>query len=162
MKRLLLLAAITGLTAFAQLQEAKNVYIMPMAGGLDQHLALLLTQDHVLQVVTDPEKADVLFTDRIGTGFEAALKELYPPPTEPVKEEAKDQQANAFPAYKPPAMKPLSRSRGAVFLIDRKSRDVLWSTFEEPKSTDPQDLYKAAKEVVTRLAKDMKKSDSHD
>lgn len=157
MKRLLALVAITSAAAFAQLSAAKNVYIMPMAGGLDQHLALLLTQEHVLQVVTDPEKADVLFTDRIGTGFEAALKELYPPPAE--KADEQDQKADASNVtFQAPAMKPLSRSRGAVFLIVRNSRDVIWSTFEEPKSTDPKDLYKAAKEIVDRLAKDMKKS----
>jgi hypothetical protein len=120
-----------------------------MAGGLDQHVALRLTQDHVMQVVTDPLKADVVLTDRIGAGFEDTLAELYAPPVE--KEPEK--QGDTFVA---PPMRPLSRSRGAVFLVDRNTHMVLWSTFEEPKSTDPKDLYKAAQHIVERLAKSVK------
>ena len=50
-------------------------------------------------------------------------------------------------------MRPLSGSRGVVFLVDRTSRDVLWSTFERPKNTRPEELKHAAEKIVDRLAK---------
>ena len=148
MKRFLFIAVLVALAAFtaaAQLSEAKNVYVMPMSGGLEQHLALRLTEEHLLQVVTDPTKADVLFTDRIGAGFDKAVAELYATPTDAkITDEAV--------SFNPPAMRPMQRSRGAVFLVERSTLNVLWSTFEEPKSTDPKDLYKNAQRIVERLA----------
>jgi hypothetical protein len=139
------------LAAPAQLPEAKNVYVMPMSGGLDQHLALRLTEERVLQVVTDPTKADVLFTDRIGAGFDKAVEELYAHPAE-----TKGTDSSGVVSFNPPAMRPMSRSRGAVFLVERSTRNVVWSTFEEPRSTDPKDLYKTAQRIVSRLAKAMR------
>src|SRR5678809_764458 len=52
--------------AHAQVFGVKTVYLLPMAGGLDQYLALQLTSGGVLQVVTDPKKADAILTDGIG------------------------------------------------------------------------------------------------
>jgi hypothetical protein len=148
MKRLSILTLLLASAAIAQLPAAKNVYVLPMAGGLDQHLALRLTEEGVLQVVTDPEKADVLLSDRIGAGLDAAFKELYATPPAEAESAAGDTFA--------PQMRPMSRSRGAVFLIERSTKNVLWSTFEEPKSTGAKDLYKAAERIVDRLAKAMK------
>lgn len=139
------------LAARAQLPEAKNVYVMPMSGGLDQHLALRLTEERLLQVVTDPHKADVLFTDRIGAGFEQAVQELYAQAAE-----TKVTDSASAVSFTPPAMRPMSRSRGAVFLVERSTMNVLWSTFEEPKSSDPKELYKTAQRIVSRLAKAMR------
>ena len=39
---------------------------MPMGRGLDQFIANRLTRMHVLQVVTDPAKADTIITDQRG------------------------------------------------------------------------------------------------
>ena len=61
---LLLLASVAGA---AGLDDIKTVYLLPMTNGFDQYLAIRLTTGVVLQVVTDPEKADAILTDRIGT-----------------------------------------------------------------------------------------------
>src|SRR5678815_5872407 len=66
--------------ANAQVSAVKTVYVLPMAGGLDQYLALRLTSQGVLQVVTDPQKADAILTDGIGARLEASLTELYGTP----------------------------------------------------------------------------------
>jgi len=58
--------------------RVKTVYLMPMASGMDQYLANELTRAHVFQVVTDPARADAIFTDHLGAGFEAGLKNMYP------------------------------------------------------------------------------------
>ncbi len=59
------------------LEGIKTVYLLPMASGLDQFLAVRLTTGSILQVVTDPQKADAILTDHIGASFEQRLDELY-------------------------------------------------------------------------------------
>jgi len=125
----------------------KTVYVLPMAGGLDQYLALELTSAGVLQVVTDPKKADTVFTDGIGARLEDSLTELYGAPID------KDQTGKDKADSPPPSMRPLSRSRGIVFLVNRTSRDVVWSTFAQAKNTQPDELRHTAAKIVSRLAK---------
>src|SRR6476646_9144378 len=79
------LFSITG--AHAQVFGVKTVYLLPMAGGLDQYLALQLTAGGVLQVVTDPKKADAILTDGIGARFEENLTQLYGAPVDTDKPE---------------------------------------------------------------------------
>ena len=62
----------------AALAQVKTVYILQMSRGMDQYLAHRLTKGGVVQVVTDPSKADALLTDHLGAGFEASVKDLYP------------------------------------------------------------------------------------
>ena len=50
----------------AGLDDVKTVYVLPMSNGLDQYLAAQLTSGSVLQVVTDPHKADAVLTDHLG------------------------------------------------------------------------------------------------
>ena len=132
--------------ADAQILGVKTVYVLPMAGGLDQYLALQLTSEGVLQVVTDPQKADAILTDGIGARLEEKLNTLYGLQVEKGKTE-KDAE------YVHPVMQPLSRSRGVVFLVNRTTRDVVWSTFERPKNTQPGELKHSAEKIVDRLAK---------
>ena len=73
-----------------ELPNVKTVYMMQMSNGLDQYLANQLTKRGIFEVVTDPDIADAVFTDRIGTGFEQKWTELYPPPPPPKEEETKD------------------------------------------------------------------------
>jgi hypothetical protein len=40
-----------------------------------------------------------------------------------------------------------------VFLVNRITRDVVWSTFERPKNSQPGELKHAAEKIVDRLAK---------
>jgi len=137
-------------SAHAEIFGVKTVYVLPMAGGLDQYLALQLSSGGILQVVTDPKKADAILTDGIGTRLEDSLTELYGAPVQADKSD-KDKSGASNSAR--PGMRPLSSSRGLVFLVNRTSRDVLWSTFEQQKSTKPEDLRHVAKKIVERLAK---------
>ena len=132
----------------------KTVYLLPMSGGLDQYLALQLTSAGVLQVVTDPKKADAIFTDAIGARLEDSLNELYGAPVDKDADKDKGQvRQGRSPTMSPSPMRPLSTSRGVVFLVNRTSRDVLWSTYERPKNTDPDELKHVAEKIVERLAK---------
>src|SRR5215469_13013420 len=77
MKRLFVLLCGFGALAFGQdVANVRSVYLLPMARGMDQYLANWLTQDHVFRVVTDPKRADAVFTDRIGQSFEDKLADL--------------------------------------------------------------------------------------
>ena len=139
----------------AQAFGVKTVYLLPMAGGLDQYLALKLTSQGVLQVVTDPRKADAILTDGIGTRLEDSLAELYGAPAgddAAEKNKSDKDKPGASNSARPP-MRTLSSSRGLVFLVNRTSRDVLWSTYERPKNTQPEELKHVAEKIVDRLAK---------
>jgi hypothetical protein len=48
-----------------------------------------------------------------------------------------------------------SRGKGNLFIVDRKSRSVLWSIFEPPKDSTPAELSKTAGKVVKRLKLDL-------
>ena len=62
----------------AELAQVHKVYLLPMTNGMEQYLANRLTGLGVFQVVTDPKKADAIFTDRIGEAFEAKQTEWFP------------------------------------------------------------------------------------
>src|SRR5580698_4904770 len=143
MKLLILAAAAALVLPGADLAEFKTVYLLPMSNGLDQFLAIKLTSGSVMQVVTDPQKADAILTDHIGLSFEQKLDELYG------KKEKDDDSAHT-------GMQNASRGRGAIFLVDRKTRDVIWSAYERPKSTAPDDLSHTADKIAQKLEKDRK------
>lgn len=146
------LGALFSISAHAQALGVKTVYMLPMSGGLDQYLALQLTSRGVLQVVTDPKKADAIFTDGIGARLEDRLNELYGAGEKDKADKDKSDKVGSS-AYAQPTMRPLSSSRGVVFLVNRTSRDVLWSTYERPKNTEPEELKHVAAKIVDRLAK---------
>jgi hypothetical protein len=156
----------------ADLSTVRNVYLLKMGKGLDQFLANRLTNDHVFQVVTDPKLADAILTDQIGEGFEAKLGELYPPP-EPEKPAKVDKpvQADKSPKKDEEALTPLitdtvnklsnpgstssfGRAKGMVFLVDAKTKQVIWSAFEEPKDSSAKSLDRTATDIVSRIKKD--------
>jgi len=167
----------------AELTGARTVYLMPMGHSLDQFIANRLTRMHVLQVVTDPAKADTIFTDQVGARLEDRLKDLYPPPPDPEAKEAakekaaakeaaakeKAEQPGASPAQGRPSllsdtvnkadqagmMGVSGRGRGTIFLVDVKSRQVLWSAFEKPKNSSPHELDHTAERVVKQLKQDL-------
>ena len=47
------------------------------------------------------------------------------------------------------------RGRGTLFLVDVKSRQVLWSAFEKPKNSSPRELDHTAERVVKLLKEDL-------
>lgn len=145
-----------------RLTRIRNIYVLPMSGGFDQYLANKLVQSGRYQVVTDPEQAEAILTDQIGRDFEDRLTELYPPPAPPepppsAKEEKKEPEDNRIGTAMAEAQgatrrtSSFARGRGNVFLIDRSSRQVLWSTYLRPRNTRPDELDGVADEMVGRL-----------
>jgi hypothetical protein len=185
MKWAVTLLCCLNLASAAELAAGHTVYLMPMNRGLDQFVANRLTRMHVLQVVTDPAKADTIITDQVGKGFEDRLKDLYPPPPAPeAKPDPKDadkkeadkekaERTNEKPdasqslglssmlgdtvnkADKTGSMSVYGRARGTIFLVDVHSHQVLWSAFERPKSYSPQELDRTAERIVKLLKEDL-------
>ncbi len=149
----------------------RSVYLMPMTHGLDQFLANHLTANHVFQVVADPKLADAIFTDRLGEGFLNALEDFSPSPKpaaeEAGKKEDKDKSksensgdaaaAGSATVANPILNSAFGRGKGNVFLVDAKSREVVWSTFENISASGTRQLDRTASDIVSRLMKDMKK-----
>ena len=162
---LVLGAAVLTLAAVnPQLKQVNTVYILAMAGGMDQFLANQITASGVFQVVADPKKADALITDHLGESFETKLTELYPPPEPPAPpkppadddKKANDKKGSLdLGAGGAQRMNSGARGKGNLFIVDRKSRNELWSVFEPPKDTTPGELSKTAEKVVKRLKLDL-------
>src|SRR5260370_2868793 len=142
------------------LKRVNSVYILPMSSGMDQFLANRLTTMGVFQVVTDPQKADALITDRIGETFQAKLAELYPPPAPPKglndeKSEKDDKNKDDLSARPVTRLSSFNTGKGNFFIVDRKSRNVLWSIYVRPAHSTPGELTKTAEKVVKRLKTDL-------
>ncbi len=146
--------AVSGGTS-ADLAEVKTVYLLPMTYSLDQFLAIRLTKGGVLQVVTDPKLADAILSDHIGTGLEDKLKSLYgdKKTDEPEKDKDKEKDKDTFGGS---PMAGGTRSKGAVFLVDRKTRSVVWSDYVRPKNAQPDELNRVADRIAGQLEKDRK------
>jgi hypothetical protein len=147
-----------------QLKQVNAVYILAMSGSMDQFLANQITTSGVFQVVTDPKKADAIITDRLGESFETKLSELYPPPAPPAPPAATSDDAKKPGDEKKGLMdfgggaqrvNSGGRGKGNLFIVDRKSRIVLWSIFDPPKDSTPGELSKTAERVVKRLKNDL-------
>jgi hypothetical protein len=152
MKRFVMALALTLLPAGvfgADMSGVKTVYLLPMSSGLDQYLAVRLTTASVLQVVADPRNADAVLTDHIGQSFEDRLDEMYG-----AKPKSDDDKNGSTPEFA--RITSGARSRGAMFLVNRKTRDILWSAYEPPKGTAPADLNRRADRIAEKLAKAIK------
>ena len=176
MKRLaLLFSCSAALVCAADLPSVHTVYVLKMGGGLDQHLASALTSGHVFQIVTDPKLADAVFTDHIGENLLLTMEEIWPTPEDPKvaaeraeKEKKKKEEqppADDVSAFMGdtvnkldnPALKStFGRGKGTVFLVDAKSRQVVWSTYQQQKSGGSKDMDRTATDIVSRLKKDLK------
>jgi len=169
MKRLLFLLAIP--VWAADLSSVRSVYLMPMYRGLDQYLANRLTNEHVFQVVTDPKLADSIFTDRIGDAFQLQLENLAPsekpePEAAQAKETGKDKDKDTESKTtlftetvnrldNPALSSTFGRGKGTIFLVDAKSRQVIWSTYQPATSSAGKEMHRTASDIVSRLMKDM-------
>lgn len=153
----------------SELLQVRYVYFLPMSYSFDQYLANHLTRSGLYQVVTDPAKADAIFTDRLGKTFESKLDELYPAakPEAQMERPAKpeEEEPNASPnemSIKIP-IAPQDRlgggggkGRGTYFLVNRVSRNVMWSTYERSRTNQADALNDTAKDVVERLVSTVK------
>jgi hypothetical protein len=169
-----------------QLAQVHKVYPLPMANGLDQYLASRLSAAGVFAVVADPTQADAVFTDRLGEAFESRLNNLVPKPKPPAAKPAAGEPAKpvagepakpaagepAKPAAGEPAQPaaaareeeperqvPLSsfrRAKGTLFLVDVKTRAVVWSVYDRPQNATADEMNRAATRIVARLKHDLK------
>jgi len=120
----------------------QTVYIVPMANSLDQHLASRLTSSRVLWVVLQPPAADVVLTDALDDEFWTWLDRNYPLPAAA----ASGYRGPSYPAgYSPP------KRRGTIFLVDPRTRVVLWSIYELPKDSSPASLDRSAWRITNQL-----------
>jgi len=131
---------------------------------MDQFLANRLAAEHVFQIVSDPKLADAVLTDRLGPALNSSLEEIAPTakPAPVVDKEAKDKDAKTEPEIKnalddPSLASTFGRGKGTFFLVAAKFRQVLWSTFEAPKKSTPDDLDRTASDIVSRLMHDLRK-----
>lgn len=146
------------------LQKVHTVYLLSMSSSMDQYLANRLTSEGILQVVTDPDKADAVLTDRLGLGFEERLKQLYPPPAPPPppadekdKDKRKTDLASALNSDEavPKTMLGSRPARGNFFLVDRRTKQVIWSIYRPSKDTSARQLSNTATRVVEQLKRDL-------
>lgn len=167
--RFLILLCLLLQAAIAAGPEGRTVYVIPMAGGLDQYLANQLSAKHALAVTADPKAADLVFTDRLGEALSEQLDLWQAPPPEAEekadekaekKDEAKGDALTTFPkaAKARPVFSSFGGGKGTLFLVDAKTRQVVWSTFERPKDNEPQHLDRTAERIVSRLKKDLQPS----
>jgi len=142
--------------ASAQLSTIHSVYLFPMAGGMEQYLANQLTSQGVFQVVTDPKRAEAVFTDRLGAEFEKRLDELIPlpqaaPPAEQKEKEEEEKESKQVREEPPGRLSTFARGKGNFFLVDARSRTVVWSTYARPENTTAEQLHRTATRIVDRL-----------
>jgi hypothetical protein len=176
----MLLVCSAALLSAAELENVRSVYVMPMSRGLDQYLAARIAHDHIFQIVTDPKLADAVLTERVGEALQVQLENISPTPKPPEPEKpaepepvAKTEKGPKRPKnLEPVPTSPLfgetvnklespaqsssfGRGKGNIFLVDIKSRQVVWSTFDPPRGTELRDLDRTAIDIVSRLKKDL-------
>jgi hypothetical protein len=125
----------------------RTVYILPMSGGLDLYVAEWLAKDQTIRVTTDPKNADAILTDHLGEDFEHKLDRLL------AKKEDREKTSNSS---QPERYSP-GHHRGTVFLVDSRTREVLWSDYEKPSASRSSDkLNREAKAIVKKLSESLR------
>ena len=145
---MLVLLSLSALSAAGpELRNVKSVYLLPMANGFDQYLANQLQASNLYVVVANPQAADAVITSAIGPAFERKMDELY---VEKADEEEGDLKGNdSVPRGN------FRRGQGMVFIVERKSRQVVWSAYEPSKDARSGSLDQAARRVTERLKKEL-------
>ena len=133
-----------------QLQlKTRTVYIVPMANGLDRHIASRLTSSGVVWVVLEPESADAVITDRVDEAFWAWATLHY-------KTAGKNQNADLRDDDRSRYEHPRTGGyRGTLFLVDPRNGLILWSIYEPTPNTNPNALDVAAVHIATNLKKSL-------
>ncbi len=143
----------------ADLASVRAVYVMPMARGMDQYLANRLAAERVLTVVSDPKLADAVLTDHLGEDLSSSLDDLNPakPVSTGESKDSGESKAGGETVNKLDSVSStFGRAKGLVFLVDAKTREVVWSTFEAPGRLDSAHLDRTASDIVSRLKRDLK------
>jgi hypothetical protein len=145
MKRLLVCALLGSWALSAGMADVHSVYLLPMPGGLDQYLANRL--NGMFKVVTDPKLADAVFTSQLGEVFEQQLAKLYPPP------KADSEKSDKDDGKREPHASSFGRGKGTIFLVDLKSRAVIWSGYQKSNGSTPDTLDRTASHIVQQIKK---------
>ena len=127
--------------------KTRTVYIVPMANGLDRHLASRLTSSSVVWVVLDPEKADAVLTDRVDEGFWTWSNVRYKTAGKPSNLALNDEDRSRYERPR--------GYRGTVFLVDPRNGVVLWSIYAPTPDTSSNALDQAAVRVAISLKKSL-------
>lgn len=154
--------------------EVRTIYVMPMRHGLDQYIASHIAREHLCEVTSDPARADAIFTDGLGDSLQQQLEKLHhtPKPEEPKpaetvqsdksasdKDESDTKEKPASPKTfrdpEPPHASTFGKGKGTLFVVDSRSRVVLWSVYEKPVASNPHSLDGSAKRVVHQLKQDL-------
>ncbi|HET9218086.1 MAG TPA: hypothetical protein VFR18_13965 [Terriglobia bacterium] len=127
---------------YRDLKQVKTVYILGMVNGLDQFLANRLTNSGAIWVVLDPVNADAILTDRLDEDFWKWLTNRYP-----------RNSANSTAGQKQNDLRLAAQrvSPGTIFLVDPRTRLVLWSAFESVRRPSGPTLDQAAGRYTKRL-----------
>jgi hypothetical protein len=146
--------------------QVQSVYLLPMSGGMEQYLAQRLTREGVFAVVTDPKLADAVMSDQIGAGFERRMADLYPvveakpeaktdpkadPKDKKAAEDEKLREELKLAGGQRPTPAGFSKGQGNFFLVELKSRRVVWSDHERAKNSRPEEMDKASARIVGKL-----------
>lgn len=141
---ILLPVLLCGLAAGGQSQlpsRYQTVFIRSMANALDEHLASRLTSNRVMWVVLQPWNADAVITDSLDDDFWNWLEQTYPAAA---KAEHSQTGLRGY-GYSS------GRHSGTIFLVDPRTRLVLWSIYELPRGSSPAELERSATRITTQL-----------
>jgi hypothetical protein len=160
---LLLLAVGAAAISSVDLGNVHTVYVLPMAHGLDQYLASTLTSEHVFVIVSDPKMADAVLSDHVNSALQQKLDIMLAPPPAAKSDSKAEKDEGPKGTILEPANKienpadnsNVGRSKGTIFLVGTKSRQVLWSIYDLPKDASSKELDRIASAIVSRLMKDM-------
>jgi hypothetical protein len=118
---------------------------MQMANEMDQHLASRLTSSRTLWVVLDPASADAILTESLDDSFWNWLAQNYPPPAAAAGAAASGRGTAGRSGAQ------ATKHRGTIFLVDPRTRLVLWSAYDLPKNATPAELDRAATRLTSQL-----------
>jgi hypothetical protein len=123
----------------------RTVYVLEMANGLDQHLANRITATRAMWVVLEPATADAVLTESLDDSFWSWLGRNYPPaPGTPAQSGNRGSASRREPSANP-------RHPGMVFLVDPRTRVVIWSAWDKPKNPSPAELEHTADRIANQL-----------
>jgi len=164
MKRIFcVLACTAAAVCAADLASVRTVYVMPMSRGMDQYLANRLAAERAFKVVNDLKLADAVFADHLGEDLTSSFDDLNTDkPVEDPKGSATPPKISSVPVNhldNPATSSSFGRAKGVFFLVDAKTRQVLWSTFEPPRRFDSGQMDRTASDIVSRLKRDLKQGE---
>jgi hypothetical protein len=129
--------------------KTRTVYIVPMANGLNSHIASRLTSSGVAWVVLEPESAEGVLTDRVDEAFWGWSTMHYKPTGKNSSIALHDDDPLRFEHMN------TGPYRGTLFLVDPRNGLILWSMYEPTPNTTSNALDLAAAHIAASLKKSL-------